>query len=305
MRYSGFLLFLVVCCMSGLHTVQAQTATAPDNTYLPGSDFSLQGALDLFKKANSPEEFEKMLNTEGNGVNNLDLNNDGQIDYIRVVDIGQGNDQVFVLQVPVSETENQDVATIEIEKDGDNSATVQIVGDEDLYGDQKIVEPVYDDAVYQDNPSPSGVYTTNDRVVNVWEWPMVRYIYAPTYVVWVSPWSWRARPVWWHPWRPVERRVFYKSAHAYRGYVVVHNNRMVNARKIYTPVRVTSVTVARRNQAAITHYRTTRTVERQNINRGPGNKQIRSSRTTTVRKGNPGGGSGKATRTTTTVRKRR
>ncbi|HQX44312.1 MAG TPA: hypothetical protein PK209_07155, partial [Saprospiraceae bacterium] len=38
-------------------------------TGLPGDHFSLQGALDLFKKSASPEEFEKLLNTESNQVN--------------------------------------------------------------------------------------------------------------------------------------------------------------------------------------------------------------------------------------------
>jgi hypothetical protein len=35
-----------------------------DSTGLPGDNFSLEGALELFKKSASPEEFEKLLNTE-------------------------------------------------------------------------------------------------------------------------------------------------------------------------------------------------------------------------------------------------
>ena len=59
----------------------AQDDDRPQNT---GDNFSLEGALSLFKKANSLQEFEKMLNKENNNVNNLDLNNDGDIDYILV-----------------------------------------------------------------------------------------------------------------------------------------------------------------------------------------------------------------------------
>ncbi|MEQ3662449.1 MAG: hypothetical protein ABNG96_07155, partial [Flavobacterium sp.] len=44
-----------------------------------GENFSLEGALEMFKKSNSLEEFEKLLNTEENNVNNLDLNKDEQI----------------------------------------------------------------------------------------------------------------------------------------------------------------------------------------------------------------------------------
>ena len=37
-----------------------------DSTGLPGDHFSLDGALELFKNAESPEAFEKALNTENN-----------------------------------------------------------------------------------------------------------------------------------------------------------------------------------------------------------------------------------------------
>jgi hypothetical protein len=47
----------------------------------------------------------------------------------------------FVLQAVVSENEKQDIAVIEIEKTGDTTAVLQIIGDEDIYGEQVIVEP--------------------------------------------------------------------------------------------------------------------------------------------------------------------
>ncbi|MGC4035779.1 MAG: hypothetical protein QM764_07445 [Chitinophagaceae bacterium] len=118
----------------------------PDSTGLPGDNFSLEGALAMFKKASSPEEFEKLINTENNGVNNLDLDGDGNIDYIKVIDKMDGDVHAFVLQVAVSENENQDIAVIELEKNGTSNAQLQIVGDEDIYGEQKIAEPSSDDA---------------------------------------------------------------------------------------------------------------------------------------------------------------
>lgn len=85
-------------------------------TGLPGDHFSLQGALDLFKKSSSPEEFEKLLNTESNQVNNLDLNGDGEIDYIRVVDQTEDDVHALILQAVVNDKESQDIAVIEIER---------------------------------------------------------------------------------------------------------------------------------------------------------------------------------------------
>lgn len=109
---------------------------------LPGDHFSLQGALAaLSKKASSPEDFEKLRNASDANVNNLDLDEDGDVDYIRVVDNMDGDVHAIVLQVAVSETESQDIAVIEIEKQDGEKAILQIVGDEDIFGEQVIYEP--------------------------------------------------------------------------------------------------------------------------------------------------------------------
>jgi hypothetical protein len=44
------------------------------STGMPGDHFSLQGALEMFKQASSPEDFEKLINTADKNINNLDLN---------------------------------------------------------------------------------------------------------------------------------------------------------------------------------------------------------------------------------------
>src|SRR6187399_3572132 len=131
---------ILVLSLSATTSLKAQS-NQPDSTGLPGDNFSLQGALEMFKKAGSPEELEKLINSQDNGVNNLDLNGDGQIDYIKVIAKKQGDAHVFVLQDVISDKESQDVAVIELEKTGDANAVVQIVGDEDIYGDTTTVEP--------------------------------------------------------------------------------------------------------------------------------------------------------------------
>ena len=222
---------------------------AQDSTGMPGDNFSLEGALELFKKSDSPEAFEKMLNAADGKVNNLDLNEDGETDYIRVIDKQQDDVHAFVLQAVVSENESQDVAVIEIEKNGDGQADVQIIGDEDLYGEQTIVEP------HEEVKSNAGTQVSNVNV-NVWAWPAVRYVYAPGYRVWVSPWGWRARPMWWHPWRPLRYHVYHPYWTPYRHrYVVVHVHRTVRAHRIYAPVRTTSVIVHTRHRVAVDRYR--------------------------------------------------
>jgi hypothetical protein len=261
---------ITLCLLFVIVTLPAisQTITAADSTGLPGDNFSLEGALELFKKSTSPEEFEKMLNSEESKVNNLDLNGDGETDYINVIDQTKKGSHAFVLQVAVNENEKQDIAVIELEKIGNDKAVAQIVGDEDMYGEQTIVEPT-EEVVTNAGTSRQEV------VVNVWTWPSVRYVYGPGYGVWASPYRWRAYPGWWRPWRPIGYRTFYTYRAPYRNrYVVVSNHRVVRAHRVYAPHRVTSVAVHTRHGAAVSHYRTTRTVR---MNHGA--KRVRTTRT--------------------------
>ena len=263
----------------------AQNSVAQDSTGLPGDNFSLEGALEMFKKAGSPEEFERLINTENNGVNNLDLNGDGDIDYIRVIDKRDGDNHAFVLQDAISETESQDIAVVEVERKGNQNVVLQIVGDEDIYGEQLIVEPQSSQA---SQPAASTAVAP-PVVVNVWGWPSVQYIYGPSYAVWASPWGWGGWPMWWHPWRPLGWHRFYAYCSPYRPYYrVVNYHRVVYAHRMYSPMRSTSVIVHTRTAPMVTHYRNTRAVYHPASSR-----YVNTTRTTTVH------GTNGRTRTTT------
>lgn len=271
-------------------SLYAQDEVTETETGFPGDHFSLEGALELFKKATSPEDFEKLLNTESNNVNNLDLNEDGEIDYIRVIDNMDGDVHALVLQVSVSESESQDVAVIEIEKQGEAQAILQIIGDEDVYGEQTIVEP-FEEEVSSDKkgrgPSVEDVEMYR-VVVNVWGWPSVRFVYAPGYRVWVSPWRWASYPGWWRPWRPRPFSAFYIGVRPYRThYHVVTTHRVVRAHKVYTP---------RRTHSNVVRTRTTV------VRKGPRGTTVGTRKTTTV---TGRGGNVKAQKRTTTVRRKR
>lgn len=256
--------------LSFLTVLYTGTALAQsDSTGMPGDNFSLQGALEMFKEASSPEQFEKLLNSPDKNVNNLDLNGDGETDYVKVISKKQGDAHVFVLQVSVSKTENQDIAVIGLEKTGDTTATLQIVGDEDIYGEQKIAEPSDEgdeDAAYinYQNSNVGGPAAENLApvriVVNVFYWPCVRFVYRPAYIPWVSPFRWGYYPTWWKPWHPLGWYSFHRGAYRYHThYAVVRTNRVVVAHRIYTPYRTTSVTVRNRTVVARKNYKVTRT----------------------------------------------
>ncbi len=283
------LLLLVVCVMATAVSAKAQI----DSTGMPGDNFSLQGALEMFKQSSSIEEFEKLINTESKNVNNLDLNGDGDIDYVKVIDKAGKDAHAFVLQVAVSETENQDIAVIELEKTGDTTAMLQIIGDEEIYGEQLIVEASDEgDEMETDNdgkgsgPSFNYNYTEASRiVVNVFYWPSVRFVYRPAYVPWVSPWRWRHYPGWWRPWRPVRWHVFHPRRLVYhRHCAVVRTHRVIVAHRVYTPHRVASVTVRNRTTVARNNYKVTRT--RTRVTGPRGNTRVRTNTTIQRRGGN-------------------
>ena len=161
-----------------------------------GEDLDLYAVLDLLEESENLEEFEKALNSEEKGINNLDLNEDGEVDYIKVDETIEENTHLIILQVEVEENDFQDVATIEIEKKADDDYVLQAVGAEELYGEDYIVEP---------ETEPQGSSTT---VVVVHTWPLILFLFRPGYRPWRSPWLWHVRPIWWRPWHPMARATY-------------------------------------------------------------------------------------------------
>ncbi len=236
--------FVSALLILGITTAFAQQNDTPEYS---GENFSLEGALSMLKKANSIEEFETLINKESNDVNNLDLNDDGETDYVTVEDIVEENKHVLVLSALLNEKEKQDVATIVIEKTGNEEAQLQIFGDEDLYAENTIAEP-FDVNEKMDSgkngPAIPELITTR-IVVNVWFWPSIRFIYAPGYRVWISPFRWAMYPRWWKPWRPIRHTVFVTRCHVHKTYIHRTPTSRVVVHKSYAPRRHSSTTVVK------------------------------------------------------------
>ncbi len=204
------LIFILLISFSTNAVAQENTE---DKLNLPGDNLNLYAVMKLFQESETLETFERSLNAEDSKINNLDLNGDNLIDYIKVIDYVDGESHTIVMQVAVTETENQDIAVFTVNKDDQDQLQIQLVGDEYLYGKDYIIEPNYDDLASGETPNPG--YTGNTKVVDgetvvitkttyveVQTWPVVRYIYTPSYVVWHSPWRWGYYPSYWNPWRP-------------------------------------------------------------------------------------------------------
>ena len=185
-------------------------------------NLDLGGVLELFQNSKDLEEFETKLNEPENDINNIDLDENGEVDFIRVNEEQDGASYVIVLQAVLGENEYQDIATIEIEKQNDDEAIVQAIGAEDLYGEDYIVEPASEDE------------STEITVVNVNTYPTMRWMFRPGRRRWISPWRFSVLPPWWRPWRPVPRST-YRARHVHRRNVRVTRHRRVRRSNAYKP----------------------------------------------------------------------
>ena len=119
MKKSYLLLVMIgVFIIAGNFKTTAQTTS--ERLDLPGDNLNLYAVLKIFQESETLEIFEKKLNEEYSKINNLDLNRDGKIDYIKVIDNVDGDVHNIVLQDIMSVSENQDLAVIVVQKKNDN-----------------------------------------------------------------------------------------------------------------------------------------------------------------------------------------
>jgi hypothetical protein len=178
-----------------LNILPAFSQTAKDTTLLglPGDNLDLYSVMTLFQKSKTIEDFEKSLNDEKEGINNIDLNKDSKVDFIKVVTTKKDESFTFTLQVDVSKSKTQDIAYIHVDKNKDKKVTLKIVGNKDMYGNDYVVKPeatatpsVTANPAYQgDNPVTVSVPATTTVVVE--QIPVVQYVYSPAYVPYVPP----------------------------------------------------------------------------------------------------------------------
>ena len=267
------LIFSWLLCLVFLSATTAQRGE--ERTGYDGDFFSLEGAIDLFKNSNSISDFERRLNEEDTYVNNLDLDRDGQIDYIRVEHIREGKFHAIVLQVPLNRYDVQDIAVIEIEKTGRRRAMLQIIGDEDIYGEEVIVEPYEQYGYSSGRGGPNADFEFRRGYVNVYWWSPVRHIFGRHYRVYRSPYYWSYYPTYWRPWRPCGWNIFRPRVVIYHHhYHHVHHHRLHHVHNIYRPYRHYSHHVVHRsNQLRVKHGRPA--IQRERINHGTSRKEFR------------------------------
>jgi hypothetical protein len=224
---------------------------------LPGDNLDLYAVLTLFQKSKTIEAFEKTLNDEQTKVNNLDLNLDKKVDFIKVTTKKEDSAFTFILQVDVTKTETQDVAVILVNKEK-GKVTIQAVGDPELYGKDYVIEPKGQSSVTA-NPAYTG---ENPVVVNVpatttvvvQSAPIVQYVYSPAYVPYYPPYYYGYYPPYFAMGMCIAVGIYrannyyyhggYHGGHYGGGNTVIINNGNRNNINHYNSTRNTSNTVS-------------------------------------------------------------
>jgi len=182
-------LFLSVAAILWLSVMAPAVLAGQDVTVVAASSEAAEGldlhaVAELFKDSENLEDFERQLNDPDTGINNLDLDNDGEIDFIRVLETVKNSSHLIVLQVPMGDNEFQDVATIEVARDGEDYHLV-IRGCDVIYG-------------------PDYYYIPAEAHFQLW--PIIVWIYRPLYHPYWSSWYWHHYPGWWNPYHPIAYR---------------------------------------------------------------------------------------------------
>lgn len=190
-------IFLMTMCIGQLSIVRAdQTVTVTATNADISEDLDLKTVATLFGQAKDLEQFEQMLNNPDSAFSNLDLNGDGNVDYLRVIETADQTRHLIVIQAVLAKDIYQDVASIFVEKDPESeSVTVQVIGDEYIYGADYIIEPVY---IYR-------------PVIYDWFW-------GPSWVCWHSPFYWDYWPTWWHPYHCIAHHLYWDHIYWHHHY---------------------------------------------------------------------------------------
>ena len=174
-------------------TVVTNTVVAPQKTVYVNATSDLSYDLDLqavaiaFAEARTLEEFEWYLNDYSRQISNLDLNRDGYVDYLRVVEQIYSGTHLIIIQDVYAYNAYQDVATIVVE----NNYYTQIVGNPYFYGTNYIIEPTF---------------VSRPAIYSHW---------GANYRVWSSPYSWNHYPSRHQHWAPKPQQTYYSHIDIY------------------------------------------------------------------------------------------
>lgn len=120
------LVLLAAAC--GQNRPQQNNVTIQNNV---AAGFDVNKLAQFVKNSTDPQTLEKAINNPANQINNLDLDKDGNIDYLKVTE-GENN-QLKVID-DISNSNSVTVASINVDPVNNNTANLSIQGDPSYVG---------------------------------------------------------------------------------------------------------------------------------------------------------------------------
>jgi len=145
----------------------------------------LQALGELAKTAKNAQDLEQKLNQTG-GINNVDLDKDGVVDYLNVVEFGSNNDRGFSIidytKNSIGGVDTNEIANITFSKNPNtNQVTTNINGNTNIYNNTQ------------------SSYSTTTLLTDM---ILFNYLFTPHYCYY-SPYHWGYYPSYYHYYRPV------------------------------------------------------------------------------------------------------
>jgi len=141
-KLTGLLLSLLVgtlflvSCGSNNNTRQSSAKIVVNNDAgLTADELDLQAVGEIVRNCKNAEVIEQKINDESVGVNNVDLDKDGNIDYLNVQEYGSGNNIGFSISAGQGENLTE-LTSIDITINrATGQADMHISGNPDIYGE--------------------------------------------------------------------------------------------------------------------------------------------------------------------------
>ena len=200
------LLFLLVCtiiicaCSPNQQNQNFSDQTSSSVSADPSINLDLQALMNLVKTSRDATDIERKLN-QPYGINNCDLDNDGKVDYIKVVEYGNMPVVGYKFYATL-QTGDKLVAQIELNK---NSNTANIQGNPSYYGN---------------NNNYQSSFTLTD-------WIILSYMFSP-HSYYVSPYRYGYYGSYYSPYSCVSRSSYYSRPYVVNHTTVVHKIVIVN-----------------------------------------------------------------------------
>jgi hypothetical protein len=212
---------LLISCGSNPDQPQGNNVSIQANA-LPG--FNVNNFANLVKKTSNPTQLESAINAPDNDINNLDLDKDGKVDFLKVV---ESKDKLQVVD-DVNNTDSVNVATLNITPNQTNDrADLQIQGNPTYCGQDYYYHSSFglgDMLLLSYLLSPHRYY-----------YPMYHYGYYPSYYHSYSINSYRTVT---HSYNPSGGGGFHPSANSRSSLgSPVRSQRSFSARDASSPVR--------------------------------------------------------------------